>query len=184
MPELLEKSLGECPVVDKNGYSYFVHPLTDGIPLVKPELLSEVVDRIAAVSRMDCDIIVTAEAMGIPLATALSVKTGIPFNVIRKRAYGLEGEVAIGQSTGYSSSRLYINGIKRGDRVMIVDDVLSTGGTLRPCLVALREMGVEVTEVVVVVNKGDADAAISEEFGVPVRSLVRVRMEGGKVVVG
>ena len=51
--------------------------------------------------------------MGIPLATALSIKTGIPFVVVRKRSYGLEGECQVHQQTGYSENELYINGIYR-----------------------------------------------------------------------
>ena len=46
------------------------------------------------------------EAMGIHLATALSLETGIPFVVVRKRQYGLPGEVAVHQTTGYSQGEL------------------------------------------------------------------------------
>jgi adenine phosphoribosyltransferase len=58
------------------------------------------------------DKIVTMEAMGIPLATALSLKLKIPFVIIRKRTYGLPGEIDVEQITGYSKSKLYINGLK------------------------------------------------------------------------
>ena len=63
-----------------------------------------------------------------PLALMLSLQLGIPFTIIRKREYGLPGEVSIEQVTGYSKSKMYVNGLKKSDRVVIVDDVLSTGG--------------------------------------------------------
>ena len=80
----------------------------------------------------EIDIIVSVEAMGLPLLAAVGEATGKPTVVIRKRSYGMEGEVRVDVSTGYSSSTAYINDIKPGERVLVVDDVISTGGTLEP----------------------------------------------------
>lgn len=114
-------------MVKKGDYDYFVHPVTDGVPLVHPEILEEVAEGIAKFGNMNVDKIVCVEAMGIHIATALSLKTGKPFVVVRKRSYGLEGEVAVHQVTGYSEGELYINGLKKGDKIILVDDVVSTG---------------------------------------------------------
>ena len=156
-------------------YDYVVHPITDGIPRVDPEELTEIIE-VMATDLPEYDVIVTAEAMGIPLATALSLMTGKPFTIIRKRKYGLPGEVAVDQETGYSRGRLFINGLGQGDRILFVDDILSTGGTLRAILAALRDMGVEVAGVVIVVEKGDGSVrrGLEEEFGVGIRTLVRI----------
>ena len=42
----LEKAFLESPVVDKNGYPYFVNPVSDGVPPIEPELLEEITDRL------------------------------------------------------------------------------------------------------------------------------------------
>lgn len=39
---ILENTLRDAPVMERNGYQYFVHPVTDGIPLVEPALLREI----------------------------------------------------------------------------------------------------------------------------------------------
>src|SRR5687768_1150020 len=122
MGERLRASLVDAPVVKVGDYDYFVHPLSDGIPLVDPDLLNEVVLDVCAVADLRVDRILTAEAMGIPLATALSMETGIPFSVVRKRRYGLPGEIVLAQKTGYGKGDLYVNGIKPGERVLVVDD--------------------------------------------------------------
>lgn len=185
MGALLRKSLVDAPVVDFGGYAYFVHPLTDGIPAIEPALLEEIVDDIVRVADLDVDRIVTVEAMGIPLSTALSLRTGIPVSVIRKRKYGLPGEREIGQETGYSKGRLYVNGLARGDRIVFVDDVISTGGTLRPLLVAFREAGIVVKDIVVAVEKGEGRAQVEREHGVRIRTLARIEVVDGRVrVVG
>ena len=91
---ILKKSLQEAPVVKRGDYHYVIHPITDGIAEIKPELLDEVTDemqiRIERCGRIDK--IVTMEAMGIPLATALSLDMNIPFTIIRKRKYGLPAD--------------------------------------------------------------------------------------------
>ena len=81
--------------------------------ILSPELLKEVSDEMKKHIKKcgKFDSIVTMEAMGIPLASALSLDMGIPFTIIRKREYGLPGEVSVEQVTGYSKSKLYINGL-------------------------------------------------------------------------
>ena len=162
------------PVVDMNGYKYFINPVSDGIPRTDSELLEEIVEGMVERSDRDYDIILAPEAMGIPLAVGISLRTGIPYSVIRKRRYGLDGEIALDQSTGYSKSPMYINGVKPGDRVAIVDDVVSTGGTLRAVVDALGSEGVTVSEISVVFNKSEDIDSISRELGVPIRYLISV----------
>ena len=89
--EKLRESLHEAPIIDKDGYAYLVHPLSNGVPMLEPELLREVVVGVTRAADLDVDKIVAPEAMGIHIATALSLQTDIPLVVIRKRSYGLDG---------------------------------------------------------------------------------------------
>ncbi len=179
MLDLLKESLRASPIVPMGNYSYFVNPIADGIPAMEPTVLQEVVDRILAVADLRCDRLVTAEAMGIPLVVPISLRTGIPYNIVRKRSYGLPGEVSVHQVTGYSEKELYINGLRRGDRAVVLDDVLSTGGTLRAVVLALKEMGVEVVDVVVVVEKGGGREELERELGMRIKTLVQVEVKDG-----
>lgn len=183
--DLFKKSLCESPVLLKNGYEYFVNPITDGIPIVEPDLINEVVDEIKKnVENFEYfDKIVTLEAMGIPLVTLLSIKMNKSFLIIRKRPYFFKDERKIEQKTGYSKSSLFINGLKRNDRVVIVDDVLSTGGSLESVLSALKNMGVKVVGVVVVVDKGLKADFISKKFDLDVVSLVKIQIKNGVVEI-
>ncbi|MDD5188309.1 MAG: hypoxanthine/guanine phosphoribosyltransferase, partial [Methanoregula sp.] len=135
MLDKLVESLGTCPMVKRGEYNYFIHPITDGVPVVEPALLRDVA--CAMIKMLDLnniDKIVVVEAMGIHIGAVLSVMTDIPMTVMRKREYKLPGEVAVHQTTGYSKGELYINGIQKGERVVIIDDVVSTGGTMRALL--------------------------------------------------
>ncbi|WP_254535780.1 hypoxanthine/guanine phosphoribosyltransferase [Halomarina litorea] len=180
MPDLtrLKASLRSAPVVDRDGYDYMVHPVTDGIPRVEPDLLREVARALATVADLEgVDYLVTPEAMGIHHATALSLETDLPFVVVRKRSYGLDGEVAVHQTTGYGEDELYLNGVEAGDRVCVVDDMLSTGGTLAAVCTALGEAGAEVVDVVTVLRRDDG----IPDLPVDPSSLLRVEVVDGEV---
>jgi adenine phosphoribosyltransferase len=161
-----------------------IHPITDGVPFVAPDLLKEVSDemkkQIQKCGRFDR--IVTMEAMGIPLATALSLDLKIPFTIIRKREYGLPDEVSVEQVTGYSKSKMYINGLKKGDTIIIVDDVLSTGGTLKAVLFVLKQMGVIVKGVFIAIYKGKCKEEIIKEYSVPIITIMDIDVVNEKVV--
>jgi len=129
------------------------------------------------------DKIVTIEAMGIPLATTLSLNMNVPFTVIRKRKYDFPDEVFVEQVTGYSKSKLYINGLKKGDKIVIVDDMLSTGGTLRAVLTALKKMGVVIKGVFIAVNKGNVAKEIMDESNVSITTLVNIDVIDGRVAI-
>ena len=179
--EKLKKTLEESPIIKKGEYNYFVHPVTDGIPLTQPEVLKEIAVAVKNHFNTSVDKIVCIEAMGIHLATALSLETGIPFTVVRKRQYGLPGEVAVHQTTGYSQGELFINGINSGDKILLIDDVVSTGGTMIAVLKALKNMGVEITELVAVIEKGDGKKIVEKETGLKINSLIKVDVIEGKV---
>ena len=147
MPEdplsILHDSLRGSPIIWKGEYPYFIHPISDGIPRMDAKVLRATRDLIVdTVDWTKIDLIVTVEAMGLPLLAAVGDATGLPTVVIRKRSYGMEGETRVDVATGYSQSTVYINDIKPGERILIVDDVISTGGTLEPLLETLEDMGV------------------------------------------
>lgn len=179
----LRASLAECPIVKFGDYNYFVHPITDGIPLGRPEVLDEVLGELAR--RGDwarCDKIVTAESMGFPLASGLSMRVHRPYVFIRKRKYGLPGEVSLKQTTGYSKTDMFINNIRKGDRVVFVDDVISTGGTLTAIVKALRGIGAEIADVLIVFEKTREKARMERELGLTIKTLLRVDVVDGKLV--
>ena len=179
----LKESLSTSPVVKMGDYDYFVNPITDGIPQMDPAVLADIIDGLQEIGDFDCDIIVAPESMGIPIAVPLSLRLGIPYNIVRKKRYGLPGEVNITQTTGYSKSEMYINGISRGDRVTVVDSVVSTGGTLRAILRGLGSIGAEVVDVLVPVEKGDGKAPLERDLGIRIKTLVKIRCQCGKIEI-
>jgi len=178
----LRQSLLDAPIIEKEGYHYFVHPVSDGVPMLKPELLREIIVRIIRKAELeDVDKIVTPAAMGIHISTGVSLMTDIPLVVIRKREYGLPGEVALAQQTGYSESEMFLNDVNEGDRVLVIDDVLSTGGTMAAILDALSHIGADIADVVAVIKKEGPNELDDTDYSV--KTLINVTVEDGQVVV-
>lgn len=177
----LVRTLREAPVVDRGEYQYFVHAVTDCFPTVAADLMREIAAAVADVAVLDdIDKLLTAEAMGIHHATAVTLETGVPFALARKRSHGFEEEIAVHQTTAYAEDDLYINGIESGDRLLLLDDVLSSGGTLRALYDAAVEAGAEPIEAVIVVRRIGGDGV---ELPIPIHSLVEVAVRDGEVVV-
>jgi len=189
MPEdplsVLHDSLRGSPIIWKGEYPYFIHPISDGIPRMDAKVLRATRDLIIeSVDWKKIDLIVTVEAMGLPLLAAVGDATGIPTVVIRKRYYGMEGETRVDVATGYSQSTVFINDIKAGERILIVDDVISTGGTLEPLLETLENMGVILQDIVIAIEKGDGRERLNKERPEwPIRSLARIDIINGKVEI-
>ena len=179
----LRKSIENSPVIMKGDYPYFINPLTDGIPQIEPEILMDAVYEIKNVISENFTKILTVEAMGLPIGVALSLELNKPMTVVRKRAYGLPGELEVLQKTGYSESRLYINSVKKEDSLLIVDDVLSTGGTMIAIVNGLKRIGARIEDIVVVVNKNRNIEEIEKKIGHRIKAIVNIEIVDGKVRV-
>lgn len=185
--KLLKDALEKAPVVQRGKYTYFVNPLQGVAPPLKPSLLQEVAAEIKKTADLDVDYIVTAEVMGIHISALVSCETGIPLVIIRKKKFGLEGEVEVPIERSYrriageKEEVLYINSIKKGDRILLIDDVMSDGGTVISIVKGLRKIGAVVKDIIIVMNRGRGPERVKEETGLVVKTLSDVSMEGGKV---
>jgi len=80
--------------------------------------------------------IVGLDARGFPMTGALSSETGVPFSMARKKGK-LPGETIFTEyelEYGTDELHLQIDAINKDDQVLIVDDVIATGGTLEAAI--------------------------------------------------
>jgi adenine phosphoribosyltransferase len=110
------------------------------------------------------DVIATAEAKSIPLAYALSLATKKPYVVLRKHYRTYMGATiqaeTISITTG-QAQRLYLDEkdheIVRKQRVVLVDDVISTGSTLEGMRQVMEKASAEVVAEVAILTEGDQE---------------------------
>ncbi len=149
----LKKLIREIPNFPQDGVSY-----KDITPLLKdPAGLSAAVQTmLAPFVDADVDLVVGIEARGFVFATPMALELGCGFVPVRKlgklpaatlrRAYALEyGETAL---------EIHADAITPGQRVLVVDDVLATGGTLAATGQVLKELGAVVVGISVLAELG------------------------------
>lgn len=138
----------------------------------------EAVDKIAAeAGKGKCDVIVGSEARGFILGAAVAYKMGVRFVPVRKKGklpyktisgtYDLE--------YGTDTLEMHIDAIKENDNVVIVDDLLATGGTALCISDMIKELKGKIVSSVFLVELKDLPGRNAlEEKGIEVLSVVKI----------
>ncbi len=110
------------------------------------------------------DVLVTAEAKSIPLIYEMSALMGLPYVVLRKTYKSYMGDALCAETISITTGKpqtLFLDEKDRamiaGKRVIIVDDVISTGSTLAGMRELVARGGGEVTQVASIFTEGNGD---------------------------
>lgn len=111
---------------------------------------------------VDYDVLVTAEAKSIPLAYALSVETNKPYVILRKTYKPYMGDIlkaeTLSITTGQPQTLILDEkdrDLIRGKKVVIVDDVISTGSTLQGMRMIMDKANATVAKEAAILTEGD-----------------------------
>jgi len=162
-PVTIGNARRELPIIDVGGVSVALLNL-----LGDTELTEAAAAELVKVMPEGIEVLVTPEVKAVPLAHAMSRLSGIPYVVARKTVkpymVGAISRQVVSITTGVPQD-LVIDGADRaridGRRVAIVDDVVSTGGTLQGLKELLTELGGEVAATLVVFTEGDGHEGVT-----------------------
>jgi orotate phosphoribosyltransferase len=130
----------------------------------RPELLEELGVRIAAaVAEVDADATRLAgpELGAVALVAAASLQSRLPFVIVRK------------QQKSYGTAKRLEGGFEPGERVCLVEDVVTSGGAALEAVAALREAGLECGAAVCVVDREEGGSEALASYEVALRPLFR-----------
>ncbi|CAM3391907.1 Orotate phosphoribosyltransferase [Stackebrandtia soli] len=123
-----------------------------------PVLLSDIADALAPLTG-EPDALAGLELGGVPIAVALSRVTGLPSLFVRKEA------------KPYGTRRLAEGGEVEGRRLLIVEDVVTSGGQIIASVNALRDRGAVVERAICVIDREAGGPANLAEAGVELSAL-------------
>jgi orotate phosphoribosyltransferase len=96
----------------------------------------------------------------VPLVTALALETDLPTLIVRTD-----------RPKDYGTAKMIEGTLARGDRVVLIEDVVTTGGAALAAVDVLRAAGAEVLGAVCVVDREEGGMAAFEQAGVPFQAL-------------
>ena len=102
------------------------------------------------IGEMDMDAVGGVVLGGVPLATAVSLESGLPLVLIRK------------SEKGYGTGGRFVGDFDKGARILLLEDVTTSGGSVKDAIVAIREAGAVVDSVITVV---DRESGADESLG-------------------
>jgi len=124
-----------------------------------PRLLGAVAEHMQSLVPPATQVIAGLELGGVPIATALALRTGLPIVFVRKRA------------KDYGTRQLAEGHDVRGRRVLVVEDVVTSGGQVIASANDLRTLGATVSEAICVIDRESGGGAALSAAGIALRSL-------------
>jgi orotate phosphoribosyltransferase len=132
-----------------------------------PRLLAAVARHLEPVVPADTEVLAGLELGGVPIAVALSARTGLPVCFVRKKA------------KEYGTSRLAEGADIDGRRLLVVEDVVTTGGQVALSTQDLRDRGATVTTALCVIDRRDGSPTPLDDAHLDLRSLFTSADLGG-----
>lgn len=125
----------------------------------QPRLLAAIAEQMLELIPKDTEVLAGLELGGVPLATAIGLRSGLPVVFVRKQAkeYGT-CQVAEGLDV-------------KGKRVCIIEDVITTGGQVVESSQDLKSLGAQLNQVVCVIYRGEGGKPILKGSDLKVASL-------------
>lgn len=106
-----------------------------------PVLLTAIAKEMTKLLPTECDGLAGLELGGVPLATAISLQTGIPCFYVRKEA------------KTYGTCNLIEGGVKQGSKLVVIEDVITTAGQVCTSIEQIRAEGHTVAHVVAAIDR-------------------------------
>lgn len=124
-----------------------------------PVLLREIAERMAGMLPDGIDVLAGLELGGVPLATMLSQVTGLPATFVRK------------QAKTYGTCRLAEGADVTGRRLVVVEDVITSGGQVLASCAELCALGATVVRVLCVIDREQGGRERLHEAGLELDAL-------------
>jgi orotate phosphoribosyltransferase len=124
----------------------------------QPDLLRRIAHRMIGLLPAGTELLAGVELGGVPLATAMSLESGMPVVFVRKAA------------KTYGTCRAVEGADVDGRRVVMIEDVISTGGAIAEAVAHVRAAGGDVRGVICAVWRGAGPPALAALPGLPIHA--------------
>jgi orotate phosphoribosyltransferase len=128
----------------------------------EPALLKRIGKHLAELVPKETQRLAAPELGAVLLGGAVSLETGLPLILVRK------------EPKGYGTAKQLEGRLEAGEKVTVIEDVVTTGGDSLRSVQVLREAGLEVIHLVVVLDRGEGGEDNIRGAGIPYSPLFRI----------
>lgn len=128
----------------------------------EPQLLKRIGSHLAPLVPKETQRLAAPELGAVLLGGAVSLETGLPLLLVRK------------EPKGYGTGKQLEGRFQAGERVTVIEDVVTTGGDSLRSIQVLRDAGLDVIHLVVVLDRGEGGEENIREARIPYSPLFRV----------
>lgn len=125
----------------------------------EPALLLEIAWQLQRLIPAETQVLAGLELGGIPLVTALGMVTGLPMAFVRKKA------------KDYGTCKLAEGAMIEGRRVLVIEDVVTSGGQVAESITALRQHGAWIDHALCVIDRQQGGFQLLAQLGVHLHAL-------------
>ena len=176
---LLKADIATAPVVQAGDYAFRAFSVGERGTSLKPELIHEVTEGLFGAVNSICpffdsiDSIVSIHVTGAMWALPVAIWLVKPLKLFTTEPNGTDEQQSFIQKRPYLPRLIYSPDLSKVGRCIIIDDVLSGGGTITQMKEVIEKAGGKVLGAVCVVDKLGSAKALGEKLGIPVVGLAR-----------
>ena len=169
------------PLTPVKGRNYIITPLVDHEPETPYTLMNEAITYLSKLADFSgANKVVGEEDRGGFIAALVAHANRKSLGMVKWNPMGLTSQIAVDFRNAYAEGKMYLHGVRTGDKVVIIEDLVDSGGTIISMIELLREHGVQVMDIAVVAEKEEFNGVkrIKQETGMDVKHLIKFNCQG------
>jgi adenine/guanine phosphoribosyltransferase-like PRPP-binding protein len=167
----LVEAFDDKPLIKMKNTNYVLNPLLDHEPETSFELMRDVVQELSKITDFSqADKIVGEEDRGGYIAALIAYEHKKSLGMVKWNPDILKGKVGVDFRNAYTEGKMYLYGVNPGDKVILIEDMVDSGGTIISMIKLLEKIEVDIKDIVVLAEK--------EEY----HGIERIKKETGRDV--
>lgn len=170
----LAHDIASAPIIKVGDYEFKAYSIGERGTTLNYELISEVVSELVShIHPETIDSVVSIHVTGAMWALPVALMVKRPLHLFTTEPSNIPGQQVFEQARPYLPRLIYSPDLSKIGRCVIIDDVLSGGGTIRQMKSAIETAGGSVVAAICVIDKYGNASTLSEQLGIPVHVLAR-----------
>jgi adenine/guanine phosphoribosyltransferase-like PRPP-binding protein len=169
------------PLVHVKDRNFLINPLTDHMPTTSFELVDDTIKSLAQLTDYSkASKLIGEEDRGGFLVALMAYHLHLPFGMVKWNPNGFEGQISVEFRNAYTGGTMFLNGCEKGDKVILVEDMVDSGGSIVAMIELCKKAGVEIVDIVVIAEKEEYKGIerIKRETGRDVKLLLKFSSKG------